>query len=301
MKKNLLVTLFITVVLSLASCVSQKKFDTLQAEFDRINRKYNDLNIQSKEIDAQRKALEKEKAELDKQIAELDKKITELKDLQEKLKSEHSIETGGLQSQLQKERDELTRKQTELEKLQKEFNENNKRLLDLQQMLANKDEAVQALRRRVADALLGFEGKGLTVTQKNGKVYVSLEEQLLFKSGDWNIESRGLQAIKELAKVLAVNPDINVLVEGHTDNVPYGGKGGILQDNWDLSVKRATTVVRALLDKTGVSPKQVTAAGRSEFLPIEDENTAEARKKNRRTEIILTPKLDELLEILEAN
>ncbi|MDR2065601.1 MAG: OmpA family protein [Prevotellaceae bacterium] len=294
MKKNLLIPLFFTVILSLASCVSQKKFDTLQAEFDRINRKYNDLNIQSKEIDAQRKALEKEKAELD-------RKIAELKDLQEKLKSEHSIETGGLQSQLQKERDELTRKQAELEKLQKEFNENNKRLLDLQQMLANKDEAVKALRQRVADALLGFEGKGLTVTQKNGKVYVSLEEQLLFKSGDWNIESRGLQAIKELAKVLAVNPDINVMVEGHTDNVPYGGKGGILQDNWDLSVKRATTVARSLLDKTGVNPKQITAAGRSEYLPVEDENTAEARRKNRRTEIILTPKLDELLEILEAN
>ncbi|MDR1984187.1 MAG: OmpA family protein [Prevotellaceae bacterium] len=294
MKKIVLNTLFLSILLSLASCVSQKKFDSLQAEFDRVNRKYNDLNIQSKEIDAQRKALENEKQELD-------KKIAELKELQEKLKSEHSIETGGLQSQLQKERDELTRKQTELEKLQKEFNENNKRLLDLQQMLASKDEAVQALRKRVADALLGFEGKGLTVTQKNGKVYVSLEEQLLFKSGDWNIESRGLQAIKELAKVLAVNPDINVIVEGHTDNVPYGGKGGILLDNWDLSVKRATTVARALLDKTGVNPRQVTAAGRSEYLPIEDENTTEARRKNRRTEIILTPKLDELLEILEAN
>jgi chemotaxis protein MotB len=294
MKKILTNVLFLTILISLASCVSQKKFDTLQAEFDKVNRKYNDLNIQSKEIDAQRKALEKEKAELD-------KKIAELKDLQEKLKSEHSIETGGLQSQLQKEREELTRKQTELEKLQKEFNENNKRLLDLQQMLASKDEAVKALRQRVADALLGFEGKGLTVTQKNGKVYVSLEEQLLFKSGDWNIESRGLQAIKELAKVLAVNPDINVIVEGHTDNVPYGGKGGILLDNWDLSVKRATTVARALLDKTGVNPKQITAAGRSEYLPIENDDTTEARRKNRRTEIILTPKLDELLEILEAN
>ncbi|MDR3286852.1 MAG: OmpA family protein [Prevotellaceae bacterium] len=294
MKKILLISMFLTVLLSLSSCVSQKKFDSLQSEFDKINRKYNDLNIQSKEIDAQRKALEKEKSELD-------KKIAELKELQEKLKSEHNIETGGLQSQLQKERDELTRKQAELEKLQKEFNENNKRLIDLQQMLANKDEAVKALRKRVADALLGFEGKGLTVTQKNGKVYVSLEEQLLFKSGDWNIESRGLQAIKELAKVLAVNPDINVIVEGHTDNVPYGGKGGILLDNWDLSVKRATTVARALVDKTGVNPRQISAAGRSEYLPIDDENTTDARRKNRRTEIILTPKLDELLEILETN
>jgi chemotaxis protein MotB len=294
MKKILFITVLLSVLFSLSSCVSKKKFDSLQIEFEKMNRKYNDLNILSKEIDAQRKALEKEKTELD-------QKIAELKDLQEKLKSDHNIETGGLQSQLQKERDELSRKQAELEKLQQEFNENNKRLLDLQQMLANKDEAVRALRKRVSDALLGFEGKGLTVTQKNGKVYVSLEEQLLFKSGDWNLESRGLQAIKELAAVLAVNPDINVMVEGHTDNVPYGGKSGILLDNWDLSVKRATTVARALLDKTGVNPRQLTAAGRSEYLPIDEENSTDARRKNRRTEIILTPKLDELLEILEAN
>ena len=294
MKKFLFIAVLLSAMVSMPSCVSQKKFDTLQAEFDKMNRKYNDLNIQSKEIAAQRSALEKEKAELD-------KKIAELKELQEKLKSEHSIETGGLQSQLQKERDELSRKQAELEKLQQEFNENNKRLLDLQQMLANKEDAVKELRKRVADALLGFEGKGLTVTQKNGKVYVSLEEQLLFKSGEWTIESRGLQAVKELASVLAANPDINVMVEGHTDNVPYGGRGGILLDNWDLSVKRATTVARALLDKTGVNPRQVIAAGRSEYLPIDEENTVEARRKNRRTEIILTPKLDELLEILEAN
>jgi len=293
MKKTLLTALFLSILMSLSSCVSQKKFDSLQAEFDKVNRRYNDLNIQSKEIDAQRKALEKEKKELD-------KKIAELKELQERLKSEHSIETGGLQSQLQKERDELSRKQAELEKLQQEFNENNKRLIDLQQMLAKKEEAVKALRNRVADALLGFDGKGLTITQKNGKVYVSLEEQLLFKSGDWNIESRGLQAIKELAAVLAVNPDINVVVEGHTDNVPYSGRGQLL-DNWDLSVKRSTTVVRALLDKTGVDPKQIMAAGRGEFLPIDEENTSEARSRNRRTEIILTPKLDELLELLETN
>lgn len=270
----------------LTACVSQKKFDRLQSEFDRVNRNYNDLNIQSKEIDAQRKALEKEKAELD-------QKIAELKALQDRLSSEHKIEKGDLQSQLAKER-------AELDRLQQEFEDNNKRLIELQQMLAKKDEAVKALRQRVAHALLGFEGKGLTVTQKNGKVYVSLEEQLLFKSGDWNIEARGAQALKELATVLAANPDINVMVEGHTDDVPYRGTGA-LQGNWDLSVKRATTVVKTLLDGTGVDPKQITAAGRGEYLPVDDDKTTEARRKNRRTEIILTPKLDELLEILEAN
>ena len=274
------------VLFSIMSCVSQKKFNTLQSEFDTVNRKYNKLNIKSKEIEAQRQFLEQQKAELD-------TKISKLKDLQSKMNSKYAEETGGLQSQLQKEREEL-------DKLQNEFAENNKKLIELQQTLDKKEEAVKMLRKRVADALLGFEGKGLTVTQKNGKVYISLEERLLFKSGDWNIEKGGVQAIKELAKILAHNHDINVMVEGHTDNVSYIGKGQI-QDHWDLSVKRATTVVPTLLDKTGVNPKQVIAAGRSEYMPIEIKNTVENRQKNRRTEIILTPKLDELFEILEFN
>ena len=145
---------------------------------------------------------------------------------------------------------------------------------------------------------MGFEGKGLTITQKNGMVYISMEDKLLFKSGSFDIDSRGAEAVKQVSKVLGQNKDINIMVEGHTDNVPYQGRGE-LKDNWDLSVKRATTVVRLMLQNKELSPERITGAGRSEYLPIDTAKTAEARQKNRRTEIILTPKLDELIRIID--
>ena len=135
---------------------------------------------------------------------------------------------------------------------------------------------------------------------QNGKVYVSLEESLLFASGSYTVNSKGTDVLKKLAKVLEQNTDINVMVEGHTDNVPYKGSGD-LKDNWDLSVKRATSVVKIIIENSSVKPERLIAAGRSEYIPLDNSNTAEARKKNRRTEIILTPKIDELLKILEDN
>jgi chemotaxis protein MotB len=138
------------------------------------------------------------------------------------------------------------------------------------------------------------------VKQKNGKVYVSMEESLLFASGKYEVTAKGADALKKLSKVLESNVDINIMVEGHTDNVPYKGTDQLL-DNWDLSAKRATTVVRILLNGSGINPERITAAGRSEYAPIDKANTPEARSKNRRTEIILSPKLDELLKIIENN
>jgi chemotaxis protein MotB len=139
----------------------------------------------------------------------------------------------------------------------------------------------------------------LTIEQKNGKVYVSLEERLLFSSGSTVVDPKGEEALKQLGKVLAKDININVLIEGHTDNVPI--KGGAIKDNWDLSVMRATSVVRILTKNDKIDPVRLTPAGRSEYLPIDPGNTAEARKKNRRIEVILTPKLDELLQVLETN
>jgi chemotaxis protein MotB len=152
----------------------------------------------------------------------------------------------------------------------------------------------------VSDALLGFEGKGLTVHMKNGKVYVSMDEKLLFASGKWEVSSDGSSALRDLAKVLMKNPDINVLIEGHTDNVPYTGTGQV-KDNWDLSVMRATAIVKILLANSKIDPKRFTTAGRSEYLPVDASNSTAARAKNRRTEIILSPKLDELLQIIGNN
>jgi chemotaxis protein MotB len=151
----------------------------------------------------------------------------------------------------------------------------------------------------VSDALLGFENNGLTVSMKNGKVYVSLDEKLLFKSASYDIDVNGRNALKKLAGVLEKNPGIQITIEGHTDNVPYNTGGSQLKDNWDLSVKRATTVVRVLLDGSKIDAKRLTASGRSQFLPVDDRNSQDARQKNRRTEIILTPDLTELYQLID--
>ena len=169
----------------------------------------------------------------------------------------------------------------------------------LEQTLADKDKAVADLRQRVAAALTGFTGQDLSVQIKNGKVYVSLSEQLLFKSGSTKVDPKGQEALKTLAGALATQADVNVLIEGHTDDVPLRAPASSLPaDNWDLSVLRATQITR-LLTANGVAPTRVTAAGRSQYVPIDPAATAEARQKNRRTEIILTPKLDELLQLLK--
>ncbi len=208
------------------------------------------------------------------------------------------------QQELQKQQDALSKLEEQLKAKEKNLAESNESLKqreekvkELQSILNEKDSMVNALKSKVQDALLGFENNGLTIETKNGKVYVSLDESLLFKSGSYSIDPKGKEVLKKLAKVLEQNSDINVLVEGHTDNVPLKSSGPIA-DNWDLSVKRATSVVEILVDNSKVDPARLTAAGRSEYVPLASNKTAEGRTQNRRTEIILTPKLDELLEIL---
>jgi chemotaxis protein MotB len=194
----------------------------------------------------------------------------------------------------------LNQQKSDLDQMSAELKKREARVNELEKILKQKEQASEALRKKMSEALIGFEGKGLTVTQKNGKVYVSLEESLLFASGKTNVEPKGIEALKHVAKVLEQNPDINVMVEGHTDDVPMKGAGEI-KDNWDLSVMRATSVTKIMLNSANIEPSRIVAAGRGEFFPLDKGKTAEARKKNRRTEIILTPKLDELLKVLENN
>jgi chemotaxis protein MotB len=212
------------------------------------------------------------------------------------------------QEELQKKQDALKIMETDLNLKKKNLDELNAELVkrearvkELEDVLAKKDQAVNELKKKVSTALTGFEGNGLTVHLKNGKVYVSLEERLLFASGSIVVDPKGADAIKKVAKVLEQNPDISVLIEGHTDNVPFNGASGGIKDNWDLSVLRATSIVKIIAGSSKVDPTRLTAAGRGEFVPLDPANTAEARKKNRRTEIILTPKLDELLKAIETN
>lgn len=168
----------------------------------------------------------------------------------------------------------------------------------LEKMIQDQRQALNDLKETLSNALLNFQGKGLTVEQLNGKVYVSMDNKLLFKSGKWKVEKQGVKALKQLANVLVDNPDISILIEGHTDNIPISNKGYI-KSNWDLSTKRATAVVEILLENEQILPQNLTAAGRSEYLPIAPNSTFEGRAANRRIEIILSPSLDEITTMLE--
>ena len=171
-------------------------------------------------------------------------------------------------------------------------------LLQLQQLLKEKDDNLSRLKSSVASALLGFKGEGLTVEERDGKLYVSLENSLLFPSGSWKVNENGKKAIVELAKVLVHQSDLQIMVEGHTDNVPYKGTG-LIKDNWDLSVMRATAIVRILANNKGLKVNRITAAGKGPHSPLVENNSSENRAVNRRTEIILSPNMDKLMELLD--
>jgi chemotaxis protein MotB len=323
------------VSVGMLSCVPGKKYqETLnkqkqcEEENDRLRGSNKDLETELTENKALIRDIQKKIAQLEGDTASRGSSLRFLTANYDKLNETYELllqknkellagsaaETSKLSNQLQttmeqlqKKEDalkimerELALKQTNLEKLGNELQSREKRVDELESILRKKDEAVNDLKRKVSAALLGFEGNGLSVDQKNGKVYVSLEEQLLFASGSTKVEAKGVEALKNLAKVLEQNPDINVLIEGHTDDVPMSGSGAI-KDNWDLSVLRATSIVKILSQNSTVSPMRLLAAGRGEFMPVDPAKTPEARRKNRRTEIILSPKLDELLQLLENN
>jgi chemotaxis protein MotB len=180
------------------------------------------------------------------------------------------------------------------------LNERERKVKELENILNEKDKAVQSLKTKISGALLNFKENDLTVKVKNGKVYVSLAEQLLFKSGSIVVDSKGVTALQQLAKAIKDQKDLNITVEGHTDNIPMANKGEYMQDNWDLSVLRATAITK-ILTKAGLSPNQITSSGKGEYSPLAANSSAETRQKNRRTEIIITPNLDELFKILEGN
>ena len=311
----------IVIVLTLSSCVSMKqyneasaKLENQKAENERLNKELMDLSTKNTELGAESEQLRNrnnvlskendelkyEKSKLNNQLSHLQKEKEELAAQLNAIQSGSSTEIRKLLEELDATRGSLNAREDKLLAAEKELSAKQARLIELENILAKKDQAVKELKSKVTQALVGFNNNGLTVFEKNGKVYVSLEEQLLFKTGQWIVDPNGKKAIEELANVLAQNNDINVMVEGHTDNVPMNGTGAI-KDNWDLSVMRATAVAKILTSNTGVNPKQIIAAGRSKYMPVDDQNTAEARQKNRRTDIILTPKLDELLKIIESN
>ena len=192
----------------------------------------------------------------------------------------------------------LQQKASELNNKEKMLADREKSLKEMKDVIARQDSLTRKLNNVLRDALLGFNSDELSVEIKNGKVYVSMSDKLLFKSGSAAVESKGKDALRVLADVLLKNQDIAILVEGHTDNVPI--KTPTYKDNWDLSVARATSIVRILTDEYYVPPTRVTASGKGEFTPKAGNDTPEGRAKNRRTEIILSPKLDEIMELLNG-
>jgi chemotaxis protein MotB len=196
----------------------------------------------------------------------------------------------------QKSGNQLNKLNTDLGDKENMLKQREQRLRTVEAMLHRQDSILSALNNSVKNALLGFSPEELTIEMKNGKVYVSMSDKLLFKSGEANVEKKGQEALKKVAEVLNKNNDVAIAIEGHTDNVPV--KTSRYKDNWDLSADRATNVVRLLTNEYGMDPKRITASGRGEFSPVADNSTPEGKAKNRRTEIVLSPKLEELMKLI---
>lgn len=310
----------LTLVLS-TSCVSKKIYTDLENKYANLkkeNRKLannnktlsKDLNTSSNGLEALQKQYDEAIAQRNKLQSDYDATKTNLDNLTasyvalEKNSSsalaQNSKKNRELLAQLEAKEQALAAENERLAKLKAELESRSQRVAELENVIATKDAAMTKLKDAISQALTNFEGKGLTVEQRNGKVYVSMENKLLFQSGSWAVGTNGKQAVKQLASVLAENPEIAILIEGHTDNVPYTAKGQ-LTSNWDLSTKRATSIVTLLRENEGISPENLTAAGRGEYAPIASNDTREGRAKNRRIEVILTPKLDEITKLLTDN
>lgn len=267
---------------SLAGCVPSKKYDSLLKDKMRLNAEQADT----------REMLRQEKEENEK----LNKKIELMSDQISNLEEDTTV----LNSKYSKLQDHYNNLLANSDKLSQEYVDQQKKIQELEKVLEDKERAVNELKQKVSNALLNFKENDLSINIKNGKVYVSLAEQLLFGSGSIQVDEKGVKALQQLAKVLRENPDINILVEGHTDDVPISRKSQYMENNWDLSVMRATSIVDILVE-AGVDPGKITAAGKGEFSPLTENDSPEGRQKNRRTEIILTPELNELFQILEVN
>jgi chemotaxis protein MotB len=309
------------VVLSLTtSCVSKKIYQDLENKYADLKKEHNALSDENTTLKTDKNQLELDKnnlqTELDKVKSERDKLAADYaatkKNLDNLKASYAALEKDSndaleaninknrqLLAELEAKQKALTAEQDRLNKLKKDLEASSTRLAELEKMMADKEAAMKKLKETLSKSLKAFEGKGLTVTEKDGKVYVSMENKLLFESGSWTVGSEGKKAVDLVGKVLGDNPEISVLIEGHTDNDKITGTiGGGVENNWDLSTKRATAIVNILSANAKIKKENLTAAGRGEFAPLMSNETAEGKAKNRRIEIILTPKLDEISKML---
>ncbi len=273
----------------LSSCATVYKCGEPRPENFRANKKVTALVNERDSLCTTLEEVKNENFALETNLAEKTESLNALEEKYNELEAESSKTADELSAELRAKSNQLNEKEETL--LQRE-----KSLREMQAIIARQDSITNRLNSILRDALLGFQDDELSVEVKNGKVYVSMSDKLLFKSGSASVEEKGKEAIDALAGVLQKNTEIDVLIEGHTDNVPI--KTAQYKDNWDLSVARATSIVRLLADNHNLDEKRLTAAGRGEFQPRASNDTKEGRALNRRTEIILSPKLDELMNLL---
>ena len=290
---------FALFILTMNSCVSTRIFNDLESRYALLKNNYtqqtktiekikNDLDELNKKYKAQEKSLSLTHDSLRAKKQSLEKLKTSLELLKENSESALRVrisENEKLMERISERENELADKITRVD--------------DLERLISQQKKLMQALKERLSNALLNYEGKGLYVEAREGKVYVSMENKLLFQSGSWDVETEGKSALASLGDVLSDNPDISILIEGHTDNVPFTGRGSI-KGNWDLSTKRATSIVNILLENPEILPQNLTAAGRGEYLPIAPNSTREGRSANRRIEVILSPQLDKISQIINT-
>lgn len=337
MKKTVILT-GILGVMALTSCVSLKEHESLQSKYDQTEKRYKlalqecedlravnaNLTLENGTLRTDYNALTNAKERCDGTVDSLSRRIEQMRRHYDTTMENYLQEVAGKNRDLNraqnllsartkelnnKER-ELEQKETELEEQQHNFNLQRNQLIAKQRELERQEAATRAqleakeheldaIRNSVTQALVGFADKGLKVETKDGKVYVSMENKLMFASASWTVSKEGAYAIKELAKVLESDTTLNIMVEGHTDNVAYRGSTAV-KDNWDLSVMRATSIVKLLLQYgPNINPARIEASGHGEYAPKASNETAEGKAANRRTEIILTPKLSDLMNLIE--
>lgn len=319
--------LLFAIALSTTSCVSKKVYTELENKFAELKKERNSLADENEQLKIAKNQLETEKSTLTTDLDKLKSDFDKLKLERDKLASEYAATSNNLKTlqnsynALEKNSDEalkanmdknrellgqleakekaLAAEKSRLEKISKDLKDRSDRVAELEGLIAAKEASMKKLKETLSKSLKAFEGKGLTIQQKDGKVYVSMENKLLFESGSWTVGAEGKKAVDLVAKVLGDNPDIAVLIEGHTDNDKINGAiGGGVENNWDLSTKRATAIVNILAANSKINKANLTAAGRGEYSPLMSNDSPDGKAKNRRIEIILTPKLDELTKAL---
>ncbi|MBM55403.1 MAG: hypothetical protein CMB32_02485 [Euryarchaeota archaeon] len=313
---------FAFAITSLTGCVTMKQFEELQAFCEEIDRENTELRLNSQDAEIEltelmgqiatlaeaREALAADTARMGRFVSEAEDEISRLRELNDALTDQNGgrlaalneenrallEDVGRIRSELQTREDALLVLEVDLAQRSADLEARSARVEELESLLAARERAAEVLRNRLEKALLGFEGNGLTVEQRDGKVYVSLEAELLFASGSSDVDSSGREILRKLGDVIATQSDLEIIIEGHTDTDKLSSTS-IPRNNWELSVLRSTAVLDIIMGQPGVDPTILTASGRGEYHPVDPED----KSKNRRIEVILAPRLDDLFDLLE--